>query len=303
VDGPSRAPDRRSLLLTGATLWAVAAGARAEIEPETGWLAPPGPVKAPVKIARLADVGLACWDTGGPGEPVVLMHPATGSILNWGYQEPALRAAGYRVIAYSRRGHHGSEAGPPDRMGSMSGDLLALTDLLGVRTFHLLGTGLGAYGAAEFAATYPDRLRSVVIACAMVIVEDDQEMRAMRERLESDQWNKMPEHMGELSPAYRAANPAGAKRWNELYEAAVDTRVRPPLIPLTKRKMTAWKVPTLVIGGDTDPFGAPPLLRRFAGHIAGARLEIIREAGHSAYWEQPVAFNRAVLALLAQARA
>ncbi len=300
MEGLSPAPDRRGLLLAAASLVATvrAAGASAEVKPETGWLAPPKPVQTPVKLARLPDVGLAYWDTGGPGEPVVLMHPATGSILNWGYQEPALRAAGYRAIAYSRRGHHGSEPGPADRMGSMSGDLLALADLLGLGKFHLLGSGLGAFGAAEFAAAHPERLRSVVVACAMVVVEDDPEMQAMRARLESDQWHKMPEHMGELSPAYRAANPAGASRWNELYEMAVDKRVRPPLIPLTMARMAAWKVPTLVIGGDTDPFGAPPLLRRFAGHIAGARLEIIREAGHSAHWEQPAAFNRAVLGFL-----
>ena len=42
--------------------------------------------------------------TGG-GQPIVLLHPATGSGLIWAYQQPAFVKAGYRVIAYSRRGY------------------------------------------------------------------------------------------------------------------------------------------------------------------------------------------------------
>ena len=43
-------------------------------------------------------------DTGGNGVPVVFMHAATGSSRVWDYQIPAFTAAGYRVIAYDRRG-------------------------------------------------------------------------------------------------------------------------------------------------------------------------------------------------------
>ena len=78
------------------------------------------PAQAPVAEGRL-DVGGACtwyWDTGGDGEAVVLVHPYSGSALNWGYQQPALAAAGYRVIGYSRRGHFGSDAGTGNDPGN-----------------------------------------------------------------------------------------------------------------------------------------------------------------------------------------
>ena len=50
--------------------------------------------------------GRKIWyvDTGGSGTPVVLLHAASGSVLMWERQLPALRAAGFRVIAFDRVG-------------------------------------------------------------------------------------------------------------------------------------------------------------------------------------------------------
>jgi pimeloyl-ACP methyl ester carboxylesterase len=55
------------------------------------------------------------------------------------------------------------------------------------------------------------------------------------------------------------------------------------------------KVPTLLLTGGADMYAPPPLLRLFAARIKGAESVIVPEAGHSSYWEQPEAFNRAVL--------
>src|SRR4051812_19443924 len=68
----------------------------------------PIPAQAPAKdgMAQLPGARLGYWDTGGDGAPIVLLHPATGSALIWEYQQPVFAKAGYRVIAYSRRGHH-----------------------------------------------------------------------------------------------------------------------------------------------------------------------------------------------------
>jgi pimeloyl-ACP methyl ester carboxylesterase len=54
-------------------------------------------------------------------------------------------------------------------------------------------------------------------------------------------------------------------------------------------------VPTLLITGGADLYAPPAVLRMFAAHIKGAETLIIPQAGHSAYWEQPDLFNRAVL--------
>src|SRR5262245_22351747 len=44
------------------------------------------------------------WDTGGSGIPIIFMHPFSGSFEVWPYQQPYFAKAGFRVIAYSRRG-------------------------------------------------------------------------------------------------------------------------------------------------------------------------------------------------------
>jgi pimeloyl-ACP methyl ester carboxylesterase len=59
----------------------------------------------------------------------------------------------------------------------------------------------------------------------------------------------------------------------------------------------AIDVPTLIIVGDRDqPFIAP--CEYMAKKIPGARLEVIRDAGHSSNLDQPEAFNRVLLDFL-----
>src|SRR6202008_4266143 len=57
------------------------------------------------------------------------------------------------------------------------------------------------------------------------------------------------------------------------------------------------RVPTLIIVGDKDtPFIAPG--EYMAKKIPGARLEVIRDAGHASTLDQPEQFNRALIAFL-----
>ena len=75
----------------------------------------PLPPAEPVTAGQLAlanGAKLWAWDTGGEGAVVLLAHPASGNHASWGYQQPVLAAAGYRVIGYSRRGYAGSDISP-----------------------------------------------------------------------------------------------------------------------------------------------------------------------------------------------
>ena len=87
---------------------------------------PPPQAAAKDGIAAVAGTRLEYWDTGGTGEAVVLLHPATGSARIWTYQQPALVNAGYRVIAYSRRGYGKSDPVPKENPGTAADDLRAL---------------------------------------------------------------------------------------------------------------------------------------------------------------------------------
>src|SRR5579863_521393 len=72
-------------------------------------------------------------DSGGTGIPVVFLHANTGSSRVWEYQIPAFTAAGYRVIAFDRRGWGRTlidPAGPQTATGA--DDLRGLLDHLGI---------------------------------------------------------------------------------------------------------------------------------------------------------------------------
>src|ERR1700752_896199 len=78
--------------------------------------------------APLSGVRLFYIDAGGNGVPVVFLHANTGSSRVWEYQIPAFAAAGYRVIAYERRGWARTVREPNASPGTGAGDLLALLD-------------------------------------------------------------------------------------------------------------------------------------------------------------------------------
>ena len=62
--------------------------------------------------AKLPGVKLWFTDTGGSGVPIVLLHPNTGTVEIWQPQIAAFAAAGYRVIAFDRKGWGKSVADP-----------------------------------------------------------------------------------------------------------------------------------------------------------------------------------------------
>jgi pimeloyl-ACP methyl ester carboxylesterase len=258
-------------------------------------------VPAPLRKAQLPDVALEYWDTGGDGAPVLLLHPGTGSHAMWVYQQPVLTAAGYRVIAYSRRGYLGSESGPAEDPGSASEDLERLVDHLRIERFHALGSAAGAIVATDFAISRAARLRSLILACTIMGLRDP-EYVAMSNALRPQGFAQMPAPFREVGPSYRAANPEGTAKWLELEHAAIPGRRvnQRSTNEITWAALRALRVPTLLIGGDADLWSPPSVYRRFAEAIPENELVILPEAGHAAHWEQPQAFNETVLDFLSR---
>ena len=264
----------------------------------------PIPAQVPVTEGLAAAPGakLWYWDTGGDGVPVVLGHSNTGSGLVWGYQQPVLAAAGYRVIGYSRRGHHGSEAGPPEDRGTGTGDLQVLVDFLELDRFHLLGTALGGIVATDFAQAWPDRLCSLILACTLVGVSDS-DYQAISKGLRPAGFDGMPPDFRELGPSYRAANPEGVRAWLDLEDKAfhgVRPSRQPDLEKITWQTLENLAMPVLMLTGDADLYTPPAVLEMLAARIPNHETCVVPGAGHSAYWEQPDLFNQALLDFLAR---
>jgi pimeloyl-ACP methyl ester carboxylesterase len=302
---------RRALLLAGA-----AAAGQSLLKQEIGTAGcdpkgsprfEPVPIPQPVPVKEgivpVPGGRLWYWDTEGEGEPVVLLHPATGSALIWGYQQPVFAASGYRVIAYSRRGHLRSDPASSEDPGSAAGDLNHLLDALAVQKLHLVGSAAGAIVGLDYAISHGSRLLTLTLACTLAGVEEE-DFQAMLARVIPGGFREMPAEFRELGPSYRAANPEGVRQWLELERRALTG----PRVAQRRLNEIRWsalerlKVPTLVLAGGADLYSPPPVLRAVARRLERAEMVTFPEVGHSAYWEAPSEFNDAVLRFLARHR-
>ena len=110
-------------------------------------------------------------DTGGDGRPVVLIHGWPLSAASWSEQVPALTAAGYRVVAYDRRGFGGSDkpgAGCTYDYDTLTSDLDAVLRELDLRDVTLVGFSMGGGEVARYIGTHgEERVHSAVFAAAI----------------------------------------------------------------------------------------------------------------------------------------
>jgi pimeloyl-ACP methyl ester carboxylesterase len=271
--------------------------------PEPVWISAPIPAQVPVQegLVDVEGARLWYWDTGGSGHPVILLHAGTQSAAGWVYQQPVLAQAGYRVIAYSRRGYYGSDAGSADDPGAGADDLHGLIEHLKLDTVDLVGAAQGGFFVLDYTLAFPGKVRSVaVISSYMGITDAD--YAAVNARLRPAFFATLPHDFQELSPSYRAGDPDGLATWRALEKQAIPgKRITPRMKqPLTWSRLESIKHPALLMTGDSDLYTPPSLLRMQAQHMPHAEVHIVREAGHSPYWEQPAAFNQILLAFLAK---
>jgi pimeloyl-ACP methyl ester carboxylesterase len=263
-------------------------------------LAAASPAIADDGFVDLPNVRLWVTDSGGTGAPIILLHANTGTSENWQMQTPALVAAGFRVIAFDRPGWGKSAVREGQKPVSVAEDLNDLADHLKLGTFHLLGVAGGGYIALDYAAWRPERLKSLIVGASGLGLVGDAEAETFRKQAAIPGFGQQPPEVREMSPSYRGMNPQGVARWKEIEaHAAQPGAVVPPLrTPNTDAKVAAITTPILVIAGDVDLTTPSAAIRLWAKHLKSYDWALIPEAGHAVAWEQPEAFNQAVLAFL-----
>lgn len=260
----------------------------------------PNPNQAPVIEGVLTlpgGAGLYYWDTGGDGPAVLLSHPGRGSALTWPYQQPVFAKAGFRTIAYSRRGYYGSPAGSKDDRGNYADDINALIEHLGVKKFHILGLAAGGFAVSDYVISYPEKLLSMTIVCSLFGLWD----KNIDERLDfilPKSFSNLPPEFKELGPSYRWAHPEGVNQWIEMEKKSRGDGVRhgqKAKSIITWEKMRSANIPTFFIAGGADLYQPPSMMRAAAREIPHSQTFIVPEAGHAVQWEQPELFNRKVI--------
>jgi pimeloyl-ACP methyl ester carboxylesterase len=244
-------------------------------------------------------------EVAGSGPPLVYLHGPWGLGPDRAF---VARLAGGNTV-YAPK-HPGTSRGDPESVHALEGwlDLMLyhgeLLDQLELSAPALVGHSFGALVAAEFAAAAPKSVGRLVLIDPVGLWRDDLPVRnwmilndkARRPSLFAD-----PE--GEAARRFFDVPSDAAERIDTLAQfiwaqACSGKFVWPIADRGFKNRAHRIAAPTLIVWGKADRIIAPAYAQEFAGRIAGARVELIDQAGHLPHLEQPEAVAKAVRAFL-----
>jgi 2-succinyl-6-hydroxy-2,4-cyclohexadiene-1-carboxylate synthase len=259
---------------------------------------------------------LAARDDGRRGDPpLLLLHGFTGTGSVWAAFAAGLRRRHVRTIAPDLPGH-GRAANPATRASAsveQAADGVAeLLARIEAAPADVLGYSLGARIALRLAIEHPDAVARLVLESPSAGIADPDEREARRQSDEQladdierdgveafvDRWERNP-----VFASHARLDPRRARVQRELRlrntAAGLALSLRAAgqgaMQPLHDR-LGEVRAPTLVIAGALDP--ARPRAEFVAAGIPGARLAIVKGAGHTPHLERPVAFRRLVIDFL-----
>lgn len=243
----------------------------------------------------------------GSGPPLVILHGLFGCKENWGYLARQL-AYRFRVITLDLRNHGESPHSEQSDYPSMSDDLLAFLDDLGLERIHLLGHSMGGKVAMQFAAHHSSRLFSLTI-------EDigphtyppyHEKLFAILEQLPLSRLTSRTDADHRL----RSAVPELAVRrflLKNLYktETGFAWRFNLPVLKRNYPHLIAAldipkpiEAPALFLRGDQSTYLPAVLPEESTRLFRKVGMETIRGAGHWVHAEQPELFLQTFLAFL-----
>ena len=256
----------------------------------------------------------------GVGTPVVLIHGWPLSGRSWENQVPALVEAGYRVIAYDRRGF-GSSSQPWGGYDydTFAADLDRLLQHLDLREVALVGFSMGGGEVVRYLGVYgSDRVAKAVLAAAVppylfksgdnpAGALDDDAIAGFEAGVKSDRLAFLDQFAsGFFSAAGRLKVSEAQRQYARDIAAFASPKATLDCIKAFGRTdfrgdLEKVTVPTLVIHGDSDaivPFEASG--KRSAEAIDGSELVLIEGGPHGINASHAEQFNQALLDFLAR---
>lgn len=248
-------------------------------------------------------------DTGGAGEPLVVVHGLLGSADNWRSHLKAWQAH-RRVIAVDLRNHGRSPHVAGMGYAEMAADVLTLLDRLGVERAHLLGHSMGGKVAISLARLAPARVSSLIVADIAPVAYGhghDTVFAALRRVEAGEPTNRreadalLAEHVAERAVRlFLATNlvrdDQGVLRLRVGLDEIMADYEAIMAEPAGEGTFTG---PTLVLRGSQSAYVADEHLPALRAMLPEAEVQTL-EAGHWLHAEQPEAFQAAVEAFLAR---
>jgi pimeloyl-ACP methyl ester carboxylesterase len=252
--------------------------------------------------------------TAGPddGVPVVFLHAGVCDHRMWAGEVEAVADAGYRALAYTRRGFGDSQS--PDEPFNHLDDLEAVLAQFGIHAAVFVGCSMGGGLAIDFALRHPGRTAGLVLAGTAIsggdydLSDSDRQMEAVLEDAE-ERGDPAFQNLVDAHAWLDGPRSANGRVSGELRALFSDMNLKalskqPKLTQERKRPSARERIgdiatPTLLIAGELD-FNY--ILTRHEGlseDLPNAFATIIEGTGHLPNLERPDLFDSLLLEFLA----
>ena len=260
------------------------------------------------------------YEDHGVGAPLVLIHGFPLSAQSWEKQLLALLDAGYRVIAYDRRGFgQSSQPAVGYDYDTLAHDLDVLVTQLDLRDAVLVGHGMGTGEVTRYLATYGSaRVRKAAMLAPLppFLLRSADNVEGVRQEI----FDAIMRAIVADRPAYMKlflddcfnVDVLGASRVSEqdmqLFWTVATSASATGTVDCVQAWLTDFRqdvpkidVPVLILQGDQD--------RMFPLHVTGRRLaELVKDAhftvieggSHALIWTHAAEVNQALMRFLDQ---
>ena len=240
----------------------------------------------------------------GTGLPVIFIHAFPLNQTMWDDQVAALRNH-CRVVTLDLRGFGRSDAPQgPYRMDQMAADVRALMTVLNLDKPVFVGLSMGGYIALALYRNYPEAVRALVLADTRAS-GDTHEARGRRlksaERAKLDGSKAIARDMVPLllGRSTLENRPSVVQRVQAMIESNSPQGIAGAQRGMAARRDSTYILagidfPVLIVVGSEDTLTPVAEAESLRNGIPGARLCVIKGAGHLANMEQPDEFNTAL---------
>lgn len=244
----------------------------------------------------------------GSGEPLIILHGLFGSLNNWNSISKRLSAE-YRVIAVDQRNHGASPHTRHMDYPSMADDLRDVLDTNRIASAHVLGHSMGGKTAMQFATSYPDRVRKLIVVDIAPraypphhddLIEAMQALDLAAATSRSDLDRDLARRISDVSVRQFlltnvVRDDEGRYYWRldleaitQAYDALV-AAIDPP---------SPFDGPTFFVRGERSDYIRAEDREQIMAIFPNARIETIAGVGHWVHAEAPAEFIRRVQAFL-----
>ena len=238
---------------------------------------------------------------GPESAPVLVLSSSLGTTLDLWESNVAAWSGSFRLLRYDHRGHGRSPvtAGPYS-VDLLARDVLALLDELGFERVSFCGVSLGGAVGMSLAATAPDRVDRLVLACTSARFGDAAPWLERAAAVRSGRMGAIADAIVArwFTPTLAARRPDVVERFRAMLLATPPEGYAACCEAVAswdfRERLHAVAVETLVVAGADDPATPPEHAQLIADGLPSARLVVLPRAAHLANVEQPERFARLV---------